>query len=232
MVDTMIPKQVDETSFNRMLVAAVVMALLGGCLGFLCLACQSPTAFKDQAQRSAHNARFQAAAVGLPFEAYYLKGELDSSQNWQQKRLQVLAATNQPVELSHAELNAWLRAHFRPVADTASPQTFEMRAPNIYLSQQIVYISVPFDFSILGLRKQWILFARGSFVGEEKPQFKFDSLYLNNAALPFAAGYGGSLVSGLLSVFSGAQDYQLLVETWQRIESIQLSANAMQLHLR
>jgi hypothetical protein len=44
---------------------------------------------------------------------------------------------------------------------------------------------------------------------------------LNSAALSFTSGYGGSLVIFLLSVVSGAQDYQSLVGTWQRIELVQ-----------
>ena len=226
-------KQVNESSFNRMIVAGCAMALLGAWLGFLCLLGQIPAVFTDEAQFAVYSEE-HLDSVGVPFEAHFFKGAVASSKDWEQKRVQLFSPTTQRVELSDADLNAWFNADFRPAFNTASQQPFQFypRQPNIYISERVVYLSIPIDVSIWGSKKKWVLFASGSFVGEGNPQFKVDSLYLNNAPFPFAGAYGSSVLNALVNVFRGAEDYQSLVEAWGRIESIEIESNRMQIQLR
>lgn len=225
--------EMKEPSYNLMVLGGLSMLVVGGVLGFICLLVQRPVALNSEKELAAYLQK-QSKYQGPTYQAYYFKGPVERTQDWAQKREQLLAAATQKVEFSDGDLNAWFTARFRPALPGPGQKKPALvpGVPNIFLSEQSVCLSLPLDVEIAGSKKKWVVFVQGNFVGEERPRFLIESLHVNNAALPFASTLGQSVLNGLIEAYRAAPDYEPLLAAWERVESIQVVANRMQIQMR
>lgn len=225
--------EIKEPSYNLMVLGGLSMLVAGVILGFICLLVQRPAAVSSEKELAAYLEK-QSKHAGPTYEAYYFKGPVERSQEWSLKREQLLAETTRSVEFSDGDLNAWFNARFRPALAGAGQKKPAIVAgvPNIFLSEQAVYLSLPLDVDIAGSKNKWVVFVKGQFVGEEHPRFSIDSLHVNNAALPFASMLGKRVVNALVEAYRAAPDYEPVAAAWERMESIQVVDNRIQIRMR
>jgi hypothetical protein len=147
-----------ELSYSLMILGGLSMLSLGGVLGFLSLMVQLPVAMNSAGELSRYLEESVTDATPQ-YGAYFLKGSVGRANAWERPREQLLAARGEMVELTDAQLNAWFNTAFRPAyAGAGTATAINTGVPNIYFSEQRVYLSLPIDVSISGSKKRGFSF--------------------------------------------------------------------------
>jgi hypothetical protein len=212
-------------------VAAVLMALVGALLGFLCLASVPPTPFKSVADLNAY--------LELPTELKlldrsYFEGPVSSSRRWEQKREALLNGSATTVELTAGEINAWMSAKFRKpraasAAEGATGIVILPGVPNFFIGASVgFFLNLPTEVTIYGSAHDRMMIAPRHFSAGPQVQFQMSALRVNDAAVPVIAGLGKQL----LQAYSQTDEFVASQQVWEKVESVELVAGTMRLKLR
>jgi hypothetical protein len=223
-----------ELTLSGILTAGSLMALLGMLLGFVFLASFPLKVFSNINDQAALLESTQSGAL-RPGAIYYFKGA-ERAANWESKRRQLLDGTAQDISLTNGELNAWMRAKFRPGVAASTDEKANLQilpgVPNFCaLDKDSLYISVSTQLVAFGSSSSYQIFCKGHFSEGPTIRYVVDELRLNNAAIPLT-GIGGLVIKTLLKGYSGTQEFSDMKAVWQRLESVELAGNVIRLRLR
>ena len=180
----------------------------------------------------------KAKSESRPGETFFFRGLSLQSRAWELKRLALFNGEASAVELSHAELNAWLEYQFRPVAVPAATESqtnllIIPGVPNVYMGTEIVYLSFPTKLVLYGSRHDYTIICAFKIMDiAGVNQFRLVSLNIESAGIPFAGYLGQKIVDTLLQAYSGSDEFASMQNAWARVDSVRQFEGGIRLTLR
>lgn len=228
-------KKTSEPSVLFIGIYACLMVWFGVMLGFVALMLFSLKAYaSEQEHEKAIEGR--EFAHMMPGDAYYIEGPISRSPSWEAKRQQLIDGSEKTIRISVGEVNAWLDAKFRVVAtqqdEEARGLVIEPDRPNVGISQTgVIYLNLPTKLRGYGLDGKYVLSARVRYKDGAPASLVIDRLQIAGASVPFPRFIGAGIASRLMTAFSSAQEYSVLVQAWQQVQSVEASDSAFILTL-
>ena len=225
----------DATLGGALFLGALV-ALLGALLGFMFLASVQPKAYQSVEELQAFLEKTSEPSL---LQASYLEGPVSRSRGWEQQRDALLNGRELTVELSAAEINAWMASKFRQSGSPASEDeegTGVMilpGVPNLFIdADEGFFLNIPADVSIYGSAHTWMVIAQGHFTDGLQVKFEVDALHVNGAAIPVAGGLADRFLGALFQAYSQTEEFVALEKGWAKVESVELVEDTIRLKLR
>lgn len=225
----------DATLGGALFLAALV-ALLGAVLGFIFLASVPPKAYQSVEELQAFLEKSSESSL---LDASYFEGPVARSRSWEQKRSALLEGSGVTVELSSAEINAWLASKFRQAAPPVSEEDEESSVmilpgvPNLFIDADAgFFLNIPADVSIYGSEHSWMVVAQGHFTDGLQVKFEVDALHVNGAAIPVVGGLAGRFLDALFQAYSQSEELIVFEKAWAKMESVELVEDTIHLNLR
>lgn len=214
---------------------ALLLGLIGALSGFLLLASMPLQAFSSMIELQKF--RDQTSKSRL-LDATYFRDSVSRGRRWQQQREALLNGSTASVDLSAAELNAWMNATVRqsstaPVKQGRLGGVVLPGVPNCFIdAKQGLYLNLPLQVAIYGIKFDYLIIARGQLVESSKSVFQLDALRVNAAVVPLPGDFGDWLVARCLQTYSASDGFIALQKAWQTVESIELVADRIRFKLR
>ncbi len=224
----------DATLGGALLLGALV-ALIGALLGFMFLASVQPKAYKSVEELQAFLEKNSDPSL---LQASYLEGPVSRSRGWEQKRDALLNGRERAVELSSAEINAWMASEFRQSGSPASEAEESgimilPGVPNLFIdADEGFFLNVPADVSIYGSAHSWMVVAQGHFTDGLQVNFEVDVLHVNGAAIPVVGGLADRILAALFQAYSQTDEFIAFEKAWTKVESVELVEDTARLKLR
>ncbi len=225
-----------DPSLAGIIFIGVILASLGAFLGFLFLASVAPKSYKSAAELQDYLEKNPEPKL---LEQSYFEGPISRSRSWEKKREVLLNGSDTMVELSAAEINAWMSAKFRqpsssaPAGEKASDILILPGVPNFFIdAAEGVFLNLPTEVTIYGSAHDCLIVAQGHFAAGPQAVFQLDALRANDAAIPLLGGLGDQLVGALLQAYSQTDEFAAFQAAWQKVESVELVADTIRLKLR
>ena len=229
-------KQKEEgPSLSGVVVSAILLALIGAFLGFLLLASVPPKSFKSVADLNDYLEKNPEAKL---LDVSYFEGPVSRDRSWEQKREALLNGSATTVELTAAEINAWMSAKFRkpsaaPAGEDEAGIVILPGVPNFFIdASEGVFLNLPTKVTIYGSAHDCMMIAQGHFSAGSQAEFQMDALRVNDAAIPVVGGLGGELVEALLQAYSQTDEFVAFQAAWKKVESVEVVADTIRLKLR
>lgn len=225
-------KKVSEPTWAGIILIGICMAVLGALGAFAFLVSFPAKTFSSLNDRRAYEESTDLSQP-KPGDAFLYVGGEDRGTGWQAKRESFLAASG-VVEITAAELNAWMRSVFRPQpapkGDDAPKVLIIPGVPNFFVANgETLYLSLPTELSFFGVNRKYTMFAKGHLASGPDAEFVVDACYLNSARIPEQAGLAKRVIGNLMQAFSGSEEYAEIREAWAQVESVELVDNGMRL---
>lgn len=216
---------------------AVLTALFGALLGFFYLATFPAQAFSSQQEYEASIANLKESeepVYSKPGDAYYIEGPVSRSRSWDSKRQQLTASGPQTVNLSASEINAWMMAKFRAVdpqkGDEESGIVISPGVPNVGLVDGLgLFVNLPVTIEAYGASGEYEVSVFGSI---EPSGFKLGSFQVNSAKLPLPNIIGKQVMNLLASGYKATEEYKIITEALDRLQSASVEGEQLVITLR
>lgn len=228
-------KKTSETSLLFIGIYACMMLWIGCFLGFISLILFP---LKSYAKEQEHEQALEERAFShpMPGDAYYIEGPISRSSSWELKRQQLIDGSASTIRISVGEVNAWLNAKFRALA---TPQDEEARGliiepdrPNVGISEAgTIYLNLPTKLTGYGLDGGYVMSARVRFKDGAPARLAINRLQIAGAAVPFPRLIGSGIASRLIAAFSSAEEYGVMRDAWQAVQSVETADSDFILHL-
>lgn len=221
---------------------AVVMAVVGASFGFLLLATIPSKAYATIAdyqkatEKSPEGDSKNTSQKKLQ-RSYHFEGSKASGSVWVQKREMLLTANDEPLVLTDSEINSWATYKLKKLrlsfSDKERPSVFMvLGAPNFFIDETDgVHFSIAVEVVTFGMRIQSMLIGKGSFSGEDGSEFNLNEFRLNDARIPYAEKMYDDLLDALLESFQKSEEFALIKEAWEKVDSVELVGNGIRLNL-
>jgi len=214
---------------------ALLIGLIGALSGFFLLASIPLQAFSSVADIQ----KFRDQSSRSKWvDASYLKGAMSRDRRWEQKREAFLSGGSASVDLSAAELNAWIHTKFPQPGPASAPEGrlklfVRPGVPNSFIdATQGIYFNLPVQIKLYGITFDYLIVARGRFVESPQLAFQLDALRVNTAAVPLPGNFGNWLLDRYLKTYSESDEYHKLQQAWQTLESVEWVADRIRFNLR
>lgn len=214
---------------------AFMMAGFGGLFGFIYLMSFPLKGFSNLQERAeALEARESPGPITA--DAFFIKGPTLRTSSWETKRQQLIDASATTIKVTAGEINAWLGTKFRPSAvptdQNEKDLLIEPDRPNIGItSEGEIYLNLPAKISGYGLDGSYALSAQVRYSRASPPDLLVDHLQIGGAGVPLPGILGAQLVSAILQAFSSAEEYAVISQAWNRVQSVEVSDRALILTL-
>ena len=226
----------DEATLGGALILGALVALLGALLGFMFLASVQPKSYQSVEELQAFLEKTSDSSL---LQSSYLQGPVSRSRGWEQKRDALLNGEALTVELSSAEINAWMSSKFsksgsRPSdEDEGSGVMILPGVPNVFIdTDQGFFLNVPADVSIYGSTHNWMVVAKGHFTDGLQVRFEVETLHVNGAAIPALGGLAKRFLGALFQAYSQTDEFLAVEKAWTKVESVELVDDTIHLTLR
>jgi hypothetical protein len=213
-----------------------MVAVLGAIIGIIYM-----TSFPALAMASPQEVtKFIEGKEGAPVrpgEVFFFKGPIMRTTAWEATRTALLEGSDKTVDLTHAELNGWLSAKFKPGAaptgEDSSGILIMPGVPNIYIDADVIHFSIPADLTIIGTRYACTVLGTGRIadVGNVL-QFEIETVHIDSAKVPYVGLLGIRIVDTLLKAYSSSAEFIAMQDAWSRVESFEQSRGVVRLQLR
>lgn len=228
-------KKTSEQSLFLVVIYACMMVWFGVMSGFVFLMLFPLEAYASE-QEHAKVIEERESARMMPGDAYYIEGPIARSRTWEAKRQQLIDGSVKNIRFSVGEVNAWLEAKFRAVAtqqdEEESGLMLEPDLPNVGISESgIIYLNLPTKLTGFGLDGNYVLSARVRYKDGAPARMVIDRLQIAGAAVPLPRLIGAGIASRLMGAYSSAQEYGVLRQAWQQVQSVEISDSAFILTL-
>jgi len=216
-------------------VYAFMMVWFGGLLGFICLLLFPLKAYTSMQER-AKVLEERDSLYTLPGDAFYIEGPTSRSSEWTAKRQQLIDGSAATIQISAAEINAWLGAKFRvsavPTSEGEKGLVLKPDKPNVGITADgTTYLNLPAQISGYGFEGNYVLSAKVRYTAKAPVRLIVDRLQIGGAAVPLPRITGAKIASAIINSFSSAEEYALIREAWSRVQSIETTDNAFVLTL-
>ncbi|MEM1222947.1 MAG: hypothetical protein AAGH40_09310 [Verrucomicrobiota bacterium] len=219
-------KETKEPTLANAVILGVLSAFIGALFGFVFL-----TTFKAQAFTTIEDRTTafeeQTGKTSMPSDAYFMEGPRAGSAGWELQRQRLLSDSEEQIDLSVGELNAWMASSFRPSKkpkkeDQSNFMVFP-GTPNFFAEEDgILSVNLPTELLIFGKSYKYMISARGYFAGGSPNNCVFDRLQVNSAPIPSQDLLVDQLIKTLLAAFSATEEYQAIAEAWWNVESVEV----------
>ena len=213
---------------------ALLFALIGSVSGFTLLASIRPEPFSSVAE---FESEMEKNSEKRLLNAYYFKGPTSSLDNWVLKREILLNSNSTTVELTDAEINAWIAKKFDFV-QTPLSQKKKLKLviipglPNFFINTaEGIHFSMKLEVVIQGQIIRSQILGKGHFSGENPVGFQLSELRLNEASIPFPAKLSDRLLDLLVKSLNDNEEFIALKEAWQKVNSVEVIENGIRLSL-
>ena len=223
-----------EPNVAATVVAGLGLAVVGVILGIVYFVSFPLQAHTNQRALNAALDQKENPHFG-PGDSYYFKGPVLRGKSWAPKREQLFAGEVQKLEFKAGELNGWLDTYFKPAAPVSGEEssgiTIRPDMPNLAVVEPgRLDVSLPATLEAFGWKGKFVLSATGYFESGAPADFVVRKMNLNGARLP---GFIGQLLVGRLAkAYRQTEEYGRIIESWQRVESVDLAEGALRLSLR
>lgn len=221
-------------SASGIALAAALNCTVGIALGFAFLSSFPAMMFSSADELARYQASEEYVAENKPGSRYYLKTQPNRSRSWEAKRNQLLQGSGATLSIASSEINAWMASRFIPpsVDDVQGSVTIAPGTPNFAAeSEEQIFISIPIAIRAFGTRYDRTFFAKGHFTEGAPVRFILDEASVDCAKIPFSPLYT-AMYQRLHDAFRFTDEYKLLAEAWQGVESVKVSNGALNLRLR
>ena len=212
------------------------MALIGASFGFDVLVSISPKPFESVAK---YKSSLEENPQETILKAYYFKGSKSKLRDWTEKRRILLTADNTAVELTDAEINAWIadklqkqRFYFSG-EDSDSKAYIVVGLPNIFTSvDEGIHFSLPLEIITFEKQVNFLLIGQGYFSENDPAKFRLSQLRLNEALIPFTEKQLYSyILNPLLESCYESDELVAVKEAWKKVDTVELTENGVRLNL-
>lgn len=213
---------------------AILIALVGALSGFTLLVSISPEPFGSVTEYESYLEKNPEKDLS---SSHYFRGYSTENRDWVSKRRVLLAGEDTSVELKGSEINAWIIDKFK------KPNVFSSEVnksklsiapglPNCVIdSAEGIHFNMLLEIVAFGKQTDCLLIGKGHFSGEDPVEFHLSGLRLNKARIPFSEKLQGLLLNSLLKSFYESDEFVLIKEAWEKVDSVELVENEIRLHL-
>ena len=138
-----------------------------------------------------------------PEDAFYLKGAVARTSDWQKKRQEFISGSSTTLALKDSDVNAWFKANFYESQNTddGSGLLLTPGTPNVSFGEVgKVHLSLPIEDELGESDGEFILAIIGSFAESAPLRFKMERFQLNSAQLPLAGALGEKILPSVFRV--------------------------------
>jgi hypothetical protein len=205
---------------------AVLIVLFGALLGFAYMMTFPPQAFSSQAEYQASLADSEEPiSAPKPGDAYYIEGPMLRTRSWEAKRELLKAPGGQTVRLSAGEINAWMKAKFRPGLPPTNGEEPSVLivpgVPNVAITDAgFIYLNLPTTITAYGSTNDFTVSARGVFNAKD---LHFEMILVSSAKLPLPDLLGTRLFETLSQSYQSTEEYAIFSEAFARAESVEIA---------
>ncbi len=214
---------------------AVIMALIGALSGFVVLASISPESYGSIAEYESDLGENPEPTLLNP---YYFEGFTSVKNSWGIKRQILLTANETTLELTDAEINAWLTEKFGYLKIPFSGEGKSKIAivpglPNVFIGKtECIHFHIPLEVLIMDRKiDHFLLIGKGYFSDGDPTKFNLSSLSLNAAAIPLVEKIGAYLVDTLLESIYQDDEFITVKEAWGKVSSLEVIEDGIRLKI-
>ncbi|PXA03970.1 hypothetical protein DDZ13_10050 [Coraliomargarita sinensis] len=228
-------KEKSEPSHWPVYLYGAAMAFLGMLLGIIYMMSFPLKGYSSLEERKVEM-EARESLDPVPGDAFYIEGPTLRSRTWELKRKELIEGTAQTITLSPGEINAWFGANFRssvPVTEEeSSGLTLVPDVPNLGISEEgTLYLNLPSDITGYGLDGDYVLSAQARYSRGTPVKLVVDRLQVGGAAIPLPGQLGAQMVSKVIKGFSAAEEYKVIREAWDRVQSVEIKNGELVLTL-
>ncbi|MGB0371433.1 MAG: hypothetical protein ACPGN3_08785 [Opitutales bacterium] len=221
-----------DSHFKASFAVGMMVAMLGFLLGVYYLLQTAPTRLSPSVFAEADR-NTQSLVEEGPIPLYILPYQDRGGDSFTAKRDAFVAGNSDVLELSEAELNAWLRDNFTPANDPSiSERPFALlpAVPKVSLQEDYMQIIMDLTVSMSGDEHSGLFTALGSFekVGNQWSFNTTDSA-VASARVPGGALLANTFIDFFKSVFAAAPEYQQVQEFWGQVSEIELTPGSIRI---
>ncbi|MGJ8652947.1 MAG: hypothetical protein ACSHX8_06705 [Opitutaceae bacterium] len=230
-------KDTENTSDFGAFFLGLLSAILGAVIGVIYMASFPAVTFNSMSG-AANFLKEKSEREARPGDVYFFKGQSLGTREWEATRKSLIdGAPGSVVDLADRDLNAWFGSKFRigapPKGEALPNLTIAPSLPNVFFADEFVHISLPIEVFFMGDSYSHVIIAKGVFSDiNGQLNFQMESLYLDNAGVPFLDVVGSAFVNQLLRAYSETDEYGVFQEIWGRVESVEQSEGNLRLTLR
>ncbi len=210
------------------------MALFGGLLGFIYLATFPAEAFSSVEEYEKSIAELEEPIYAKPGDSYYIEGTTVRTRAWEAKRQQLSDGGAQTVSLSAGEINGWMAAKFRvaepPKSEDEPSVLIQPGIPNVGLVDgEGLFLNVPLTISAYGSSGEYGAYLFGTI---EPSGFRIKSMQINCAKIPLPGIFGEQLMNTLSAGYKSTEEYKIIADAFDRVESTSIKDGQLVIVLR
>lgn len=210
------------------------MALFGGLLGFIYMVTFPAQAFSSVAEYEKSIADLEGPVAAKPGDSYYIEGATVKTRAWEAKRQQFSTAGAKTVSLSAEEINGWMASKFRvsepPKGERQSGILIQPGIPNVGLVDgEGLYLNLPLNISAYGSSGECGAYLFGTI---EPSGFKIKSMQISSAKIPLPGIIGKRVMNTLSAGYKSTEEYQIISDAFDRVESTSIKDGQLVVVLR